>query len=285
MRTKTKLFLAIVAMALAWVSAGCSNNVTKVEAPIVRTIVTSDTLLSGMIASLLPPNRYSVEAILPPGQCPGHYDVKLSDIEKMKKATLIVSFRGMPFMNKTKLDERTQLLVDAESRNWMAPDSYRYGLGVLAKELSKRFPEDLHEIRIRKEKAIREGEAEATSLIKRITQAGVPGMPVMASSMQKEPLAWIGFRVVAEYGRQEAMSTREVVRLLEIGKNQRVLMVVDNLQSGPDVGKGIAETLSVPHVVLTNFPSEKGYLETLRENVNVVLSAATREIKKRRSTL
>lgn len=285
MRTKTKLFLAIVAMALACVSTGCGNKSQDGSAKNVHTIVASDTLLSGMLASLLPPSRYSIEEILPPGQCPGHYDVKLSDIEKMKKATLIVSFRGMPFMNKTKLDERTQLLVDAEGRNWMAPDSYRYGLGVLAKELSKRFPEEQHEISIRKENATQEVEAEETLLIERIKQAGLPGMPVIASSMQKEPLTWIGFRVVAEYGRQEAMSTREVVRLLEIGKNQRVLMVVDNLQSGPDVGKGVAETLSVPHVVLTNFPSEKGYLETLSENVNVVLSAATREIKKQRSTL
>jgi len=275
----------MVAIALACVSTDCANKSEDRRAKNVHIIVASDTLLSGMLASLLPPSRYSIEAILPPGQCPGHYDVKLSDIEKMKKAALIVSFRGMPFMNKTKLDERTQLLVDAEGRNWMAPDSYRYGLGVLAKEFSKRFPEDRHEISIRKEKAIQEVEAEETSLIERIKQAGLPGMPVIASSMQKEPLTWIGFRVVAEYGRQEAMSTREVVRLLEIGKNQRVLMVVDNLQSGPDVGKGIAETLSVPHVVLTNFPSEKGYLETLRENVNAVLSAATGEVKKQRSTL
>ena len=79
----------------------------------------------------------------------------------------------------------------------------------------------------------------------------------------------MGFRVVGEYGRPEAMSAREVVRLSEIGKDQKAIVVVDNLQSGPDAGKGIAETLGVPHVVLTNFPSEKGYLATLGENVNV----------------
>jgi zinc transport system substrate-binding protein len=54
-------------------------------------------------------------------------------------------------------------------------------------------------------------------------------------------------------------------------------MVVDNLQSGPDAGKGIAETLRVPHVVLTNFPSEKGYLATLRENVDAILTASKKK--------
>jgi hypothetical protein len=52
---------------------------------------------------------------------------------------------------------------------------------------------------------------------------------------------------------------------------------VDNLQSGPDTGKGIAETLGVPHIVLTNFPSDKGYLTTLEENVNIVFAAVTRK--------
>ena len=51
-------------------------------------------------------------------------------------------------------------------------------------------------------------------------------------------------------------------------------MVVDNLQSGPDAGRGIAEALGVPHVILSNFPSENGYLATLGDNVAAVLAAA-----------
>jgi hypothetical protein len=73
------------------------------------------------------------------------------------------------------------------------------------------------------------------------------------------------------------MSTREIVRLSKIGREHRVIFVVDNLQSGPDAGKGIAETIGVPHVVLTNFPSEKGYLTTLGENVDAIIAAATRK--------
>ena len=277
MWTKTKLFLAIVAIALLGLSTTYSNTSNEANAKILRGIVTSDTILSGMIASLLPPNRYSIEAILPPGQCPGHYDVKLSDIEKMEKANLTVSFRGMPFMDKAGLGGRAQLLVDAGGRNWMAPNSYIYGLGILADELSKRFSEDKDEILRRKEETVRKVKTGANSLIEKIKRAGIFGKPIIASSMQKEPLEWMGFRVVGEYGRQEAMSTREVVRLLKIGRDQHAIMVVDNLQSGPDAGKGIAETLGVPHVVLTNFPSEKGYLATLGENVDAVVAAVMRK--------
>lgn len=103
-------------------------------------IVASDTILSGMIRSLLPPDRYSIETILPPGQCPGHYDVKLSDIEKMTRADLIVTFRGLPFMrDQDGMPEERRLSIDAEGRNWMAPDSYRHGLQILADDLSRKF--------------------------------------------------------------------------------------------------------------------------------------------------
>jgi zinc transport system substrate-binding protein len=277
MSTKTRLFLAVVAIALLGVSSAYSNTSKEGNAKIVRGIVTSDTLLSGMITSVLPPKKYSIEAILPSGQCPGHYDVKLSDIEKMKKADLNVSFRGMSLVNKASLGGRAQLLVDAGGRNWMAPDSYIYGLGVLTEGLSKHFPKDKDEIMRRKEEVIRKVKVESNSLLEKIKGAGIFGKAMIASSMQKEVLEWMGFRVVGEYGRPEAMSTREVVRLLEIGRNQRAIMVVDNLQSGPDAGKGIAETLGVPHVVLTNFPSGKGYLATLGENVDAIVVAVMRK--------
>ncbi len=271
------LFFVVVAVASLGVSPGYSSTSKEGNAKIGRIIVTSDTILSGMIASLLPPNRYSTEAILPPGQCPGHYDVKLSDIGKMKMADLVVSFKGMPFMDKAGPGGKAQFLVDAGARNWMAPYSYIYGLGLLADALSKFFPVDKDEIMKRKENSIRAVKAGADLLVEKVKRSGIFGKPVIASSLQKEPLEWMGFRVVGDYGRQEAISARELVRLMQIGKMQKAIMVVDNLQSGPDAGKGIAETLGVPHVVLTNFPSENGYLATLTGNINALLAAAKKE--------
>lgn len=263
-------------MTLACLLPGCSHKTENISPSTVRSIVTSDTILSDMVTSLLPARRYSIEAILPPGQCPGHYDVKLTDIEKMKKAALNVSFKGLSFMDKAGLDDRAQLVLDTGNRNWMAPDSYIYGLRLLADRLSEYFPEDKGEIARRKEDAIGNVRTQSDRLIQKIKGAGIFGKPVIVSSMQKEPLEWMGFRVVGEYGRQEAMSAREVVRLARIGRDRRAIMVVDNLQSGPDAGKGIAETLRAPHVVLTNFPSEKGYLATLAENVDALLEAVRR---------
>lgn len=268
-----KRFLAILLLALMCFFAACSNDVRDTKMKAKRIIVTSDTILSGMIVSLLPPARYSVEAILPPGQCPGHYDVKLTDMEKIKNAELIVSFQGMPFMKQVSASNKEFLHLDTDGRNWMAPDSYIYGLNKLAEYLAQRYPDEKDGIMIRKNEFAEQVKSTAISLREKIRQAGVSGKAVIASSLQKEPLEWMGFRVVGEYGRPEAMSAKEVVVLAKVGKRHRVSMVVDNLQSGPDAGKGIAEALGVPHVVLSNFPSEKGYLATLKENVDAVVAA------------
>jgi zinc transport system substrate-binding protein len=271
MRKTIKLLLALTALALLCLSASPAN---AGPAPGVRLVVASDTILSGMAASLLPPGKYAVEAILPPGQCPGHYDVKLSDIEKTKNAELVIAFRGMPFMETTAMRREALLLVDAGDRNWMTPDSYVRGISILAERLAERFPADGKEIMKRKRETTRAVMAGAKALGERLRRAGLSGRAVIASSMQKEPLVWMGFRVAAEYGRPESLSAREVVRLVRIGRERNALLVADNLQSGPDTGKGIAEALGTPHVVLSNFPSEKGYLTTLGENVESVLAAA-----------
>jgi hypothetical protein len=162
MGIRRPLYFAIMAISLLGVSAGYSNTSPQGNTKTVRAVVASDTILSGMIASLLPPNRYSIEAILPPGHCPGHYDVKLSDIERVKKADLIVSFRGMPFMAKAGPGNKEHLLVDAGGRNWMAPDSY-----ILAEELSKRYPDDKDEIMMRNEDTIRKVKVQPIGSLKR----------------------------------------------------------------------------------------------------------------------
>ena len=276
MRAIMQLFIAL-AILLVPFTTGYANEIPAGNAGNKRVIVTSNTILSSMISSLLPLPRFTVESILPAGQCPGHYDVKLSDIRKMQRADLNVIAKGTPFADKSSLAGAARLIIDQGESNWMAPASYLRGLEILADGLSKHFPADKKEIRKRKENEIRKVKDEAQALLARLKGGGILGQPVLASSLQKEPLEWMGFRVVGEYGRAEAMSAKDFLRLVKIGREQQVIMVVDNIQSGPDAGKGIAETLGMPHVILTNFPSDKGYLATLGENVEAVLAAADRK--------
>lgn len=271
-----KNLVLITALLLALIPAAPQEAIAE-NAKARYHIVTSDTLLSGMAEALLPGTRYRVKAILPPGQCPGHYDVKLADIEEVQKADLVISFRGMPFMKGASFDDQKKLEMDNGARNWMVPDSYIDGMNHLANHLSVRFPADRDEIGRRNEAAVLLIRKESVKLRDRITLAGLRGLAVLASSLQKETLEWMGLRVVGVYGRPESISARDVVRLIRIGREQQALAVVDNLQSGPDAGIRIAEALGRPHIVLNNFPSERGYLSTLKENVEAVMAATGRK--------
>ena len=236
-------------------------------------ILASDTLLGGMTAALLPPEKAHVSAILPPAQCPGHYDVKLSDIGRVRAAALVISLRGLPFMDKVEAEGGKLLVMDDGGRSWMVPEEHIRGLGLLGGELARRFPEERARIELRRRAYAGEVAAQSRALREELARAGTAGVPVIASSMQAPILRWMGFEVAAEYGRPEAISARDIVRLSRIAAERRIRMVVDNLQSGPDAGRLIAEGAGVPHVVLSNFPSEEGYLATLRANVSAVVAA------------
>jgi zinc transport system substrate-binding protein len=216
-----------------------------------------------------------VEALLPPEQCPGHYDMKLSDVEKLGRADLVIAFADMPPAQKGGRDG-ARLLVETGGRNWMVPDYYLHGLSVLTGLLAARYPQEKDAIRQRERQAAARVRGAALALKQRIARAGVAGKPVVASSMQRELLEWMGLTVVAAYGRPEAMSAREAARLVATGRERRAVLVAATLQSGPDAGRGIAEALRAPHVVLTNFPADEGYIAALEGNVNAVLAALDR---------
>jgi zinc transport system substrate-binding protein len=272
MAQKAYSLLAAVLL-LNLLSVGCQQSALSEQSKDIKRIVTSDTLLSGMNEALLPSEHFEITAILPPGQCPGHYDIKLTDIAKVKRADLVVCFVDMPFIKHTELDAGKRLLIDAQGCNWMAPDSYITGLNLLAEKLSRRFPLFAGQIAARRDRAILKVVDMNKNLSNKIKRAGVSRQPVIASSMLKEPLEWMGFCVVGEYGRPESISAKEIVALTRVAQETKAAIIVDNLQSGPEAGRGIADAIGAPHVVLSNFPSEKGYTATLSDNVDAVLTA------------
>ena len=274
MKVLNKSVLAILPVFILFFTGCQSVTQEKKSADKIR-IVASDTILSGMSESLLPPDRFEVAVILPPGQCPGHYDLKLSDIALVENADLVVSFRGMPFMQVAETDESRLFSVDSRGLNWMVPDAYIAGIEMLADKFSELFPESAPLIKEFKEQAMLEVAEQNTALNERIKNADVGLKTVIASSMIREPLEWMGFRVAGEYDRPESISAKEIADLVRMGKAENAVLVADNLQSGPDAGKGVAEALGVSHVILANFPMENGYAATLEDNVNAVLAAVS----------
>ena len=257
----------------ALIFSGCQGGIREKGIAEKIHIVASDTILSGMSEALLPPDRFEVAVILPHGQCPGHYDLKLSDIALVKNAYLVVSFLGLPFMQGAEIDANRHFPVDTRGRNWMVPEFYIAGLEMLATGFSELFPESAPLINERKEQAIQEVAEKKAALDARIKSAGIGQKAVISAAMIRQSLEWMDFRVAGTYDRAEFISAKEIADLIRTGKAEEAVLIADNLQSGPDAGKGVSEALGIAHVTLANFPLENGYIATLEDNVNAVLAA------------
>jgi zinc transport system substrate-binding protein len=114
---------------------------------------------------------------------------------------------------------------------------------------------------------------DSTALEARAMFAGRMLPTVLVSDKQEPFISWLGFRVVATYGRAEDFTAQELTRLARVASDSGVKLVVDNLQSGPDTGKPLADGLGAKHVTLTNFPLRGSYRQALLDNAAALAQA------------
>ncbi len=235
-------------------------------------IVTSDTILGEITKQLLPSAKFTVTSIMPSDQCPAHFDISPADIRRVADARLIIDFTTMPpDLKDFSANPDRFIAVSGGSHNWMVPDIFIRGVNAIAKRLMEKLPRDSFAIEANRTATVMKITRSQKNWRSELSKAGIPGHAVVASEMQREPLEWMGFRVVATYGRPETLSAGEIAAIVKTAKKQKVILVVDNMQSGPKAGKGIAQTLGVPHVTLSNFPDEKGYVATVNDNLRKIL--------------
>jgi len=87
------------------------------------------------------------------------------------------------------------------------------------------------------------------------------GQALQVSSVKVICMKWLktfvesaGFKVVATYNPPETLSAGDITDLVNTAQNDKVAMIVDNLQIDVEFGRGIASQVGAEHVVLTNFP-------------------------------
>ena len=89
----------------------------------------------------------------------------------------------------------------------------------------------------------------------------------------------MGFNVVATYGRPDALTPEVVKGLVDKGHEANVKYVIDNLQTGKHAGEGIAKTLDVYGVTLSNFPgghrNTDTWEQTIDRNIGLTLGAGS----------
>lgn len=240
--------------------------------------VVAGTSLEEDIVTDLTSNRAAIVTLISGSSCPGHNDLKASDIIFVSSAdvALLHTFQmDLPQVKNIFASSNNKNLrietISAEG-NWVAPPVQIQATIQISRILSEIKPGWAKDIEARTNirlKRIEDVEARAKEILTPLIN-----LEVIAAKMQADFVSWAGLTVVGEYERAENMSPKTIIRLLESAKGKKIIGVIDNLQSGADAGIPIANELKVPHLVLSNFPGFlqgiNNYFDLLNYNIKIL---------------
>lgn len=261
------------------------GGLTSCDAP-PQEIVAGSTLIQGIVHDIAG-HGCPAHNLIPAGMCPGHFDMRPSDVEIIARSRALIIHEWQRQMGSMKgvigaaglPDERVKV-VDVEG-NWMVPSVQAEAVQAIARILGEVDPAGAD--------AYAQKAAERSEFIRsygerakgRMREGGVEGLQALCSEMQAGFVNWAGLEIVADYGRPEDMSVAEVERLIGQAREAKVALVVDNLQSGDtQISETLARETGAVHVVLSNFPG--GFEDTatwekaLDKNVELLLDAVDR---------
>jgi len=275
MKRKIIPVVLVVMMIALVVSLASSCHTERVRA----TKVITGTSLIGFVTKEIGGERVEVSNLVPPGQCPGHYDIKPSDVQMLAEGDLFLIHDWQQNLSNIKKllnsakNPNLEVKVIAVKGNWMAPPVQAEAVKKIAEALAEVDPENKSYYLENASKIKVEILAKGEELKKKLEAEKAGEVKVLVSQYQLGFVKWAGFNVVASYPpRPEALTPKKIRELVDLGKKEGVALVVDNLQSGPKAGLQMAEEIGATHIILSNFPGGFEGTETwskaVEENVN-----------------
>ena len=280
---KRKFYLSVIAvlvvgLVFASLLGGCAPaEISKLK------VVTSTSLIASIVERV-GGDRVDVVNIIPPAQCPGHFDVKPSDIQKLADANLFLlhGWQGEMFSEELIASANNPDLIVAVPKidipgSWMAPPVQLNAVDKITAILSQ--VDEKNSSAYQKSAAELEGkfEAKEAEIKVKLAKENLPNIDVMCAEMLVEFVQWTGLNVIATYGRPDSLTPQVVKELVDKGKEAKVTLIIDNLQSGKDAGAGIAEELGCKRIILSNFPGGFDNTDTWEKaidyNVELILEA------------
>jgi zinc transport system substrate-binding protein len=119
--------------------------------------------------------------------------------------------------------------------------------------------------------------AKESEIKAKLGQVNLVTVNVLCDEQQADFVKWVGLNIVNTYGRPETFTPQVVKDLVDKGREKKVTLVIDNMQTGGEAGKSLAEQLGVKHIVLSNFPGGYENTETwekaIDKNIELILSS------------
>ncbi|MFC1915486.1 metal ABC transporter solute-binding protein, Zn/Mn family, partial [Chloroflexota bacterium] len=168
----------------------------------------------------------------------------------------------------------TVVVLDIKG-NWMTPPVQVEAINKITTTLSQVDVENSADYQESAAELVGKVEAKGAEVKGRLAKANLSSVNVMCAEQQVGFVQWAGFNVIATYGRSDSLTPQVVKELVDKGREGKVTLIVDNVQSGKDAGAGIAEELGCERVILSNFPgcfeNTETWEKTIDYNVELLL--------------
>jgi ABC-type Zn uptake system ZnuABC Zn-binding protein ZnuA len=273
------LLISAVLLTLAIFLPGCSRG----EASNNLTVVTTTSLISSIVERV-GGDKVEVADIIPPAQCPGHFDVKPSDIQMLANANLFLmhGWQGEQFSQQLIQSANNPGLKAVSLNiqgNWMTPAVQAQALGNITSILAEIDPQNASYYQSNANSELAAITTKNSELETRLAAANLGQINVICDSQVTDLVQWAGFNVVASYPSPDTITPKMLQDLIDQGKQAGVALIIGNLQSGSsDMAVTMADGIGAVQITLSNFPGGFDNTETwekaIDEDANLMLQAA-----------
>ncbi|HOY57198.1 MAG TPA: zinc ABC transporter substrate-binding protein [Verrucomicrobiota bacterium] len=231
---------------------GCRRAVQPADVP---RIATTTSYLEAAASDLLG-GALSIVRLAEPGTCPGHFDMRPSQIAALRQCRALFRFDFQKGLDARFQGADAPLRVTAVSvpRGMGRPDSYLLACRQMADALSALELVSRTEAETRLREIADRLDALSCDATNRVRGAGLSGVAVIASGRQRDFCEWLGLDVVATFSAADAASIGEIEQAIAAGKLASIKLVIANLPEGRRTADALAGRLGAGVVVFENFP-------------------------------
>ena len=246
-------------------------------------IMAGSSLITDIIQDIAD-GKLKAYTVIPPGMCPGHYDVKPSDVETLANSKVLIIHSWQQNMkNINGLVEAADnpdlviKVIDVPDMP-MVPQVQAETIDKIAQALGEIDPENAEYYQERAAERTQAILAKGEEVKDKLQDANVSGVKVLCVEYQAGFAEWAGFDVVDTYGRPGDLSVADVEQLVTDAREAGAALVIDNLQSGATAtSETMAQDIGAIQVTISNFPGGLENTETwekaIDKNVDLLLEA------------
>ena len=243
-------FVLLLAL-LATLAGGCERP----AAPPAK-VAAANSYLEAIAVELLGPG-VPVDGLAAPGMCPGHFDIRPSQVQRLRACRLLLrfDFQGALDNKLSSLsDEGLQIAQIQPSGGLAVPETYLAAAGQVAKALVeagllKQADADARLGGI---------EARLSDLPRRVraqlAKANLIGSTVVTSAHQEAFCRWLGLNVAGTFSGADQASTSQLKQAFQAGKDSGATLVIANRPEGRKAADALADRLAARVAIFDNFP-------------------------------